>query len=194
MIHCYVQAFICYETCYFHKFHSKTVICRRQIGYLIFCFGCQQLYLVARKNSYTTVYIQIQLLGANWLLRFFCGSQQFFLEVSIFFRSQLATMLLPYPRAYMRRAFPARLRWKRGMRPIAIHVLHWVTPDFKIFYSNRGMHAVQNWAYTREDMVFLPAFMLFWSQLETYSSPCRSLICGISSLMLLLLILDCTHT
>ena len=47
--------------------------------------------------------------------------------------------IIPYPRTYTRRAFPARLGWKRGMRAIAIHVLHWVTPDFKmIFYPNKG--------------------------------------------------------
>ena len=62
---------------------------------------------------------------------------------------------IPYPRAYTCRAFPARLRWKRGMRAIAIHVLHWVTTDMKMtFYQNRGMRAVQNWAYMRKDTVY----------------------------------------
>ncbi len=62
---------------------------------------------------------------------------------------------LPYPRAYTRRVFPARLGWKRGMHAIVIHVLHRVTPDFKmICYQNGGMRAVQNWAYTREDTVY----------------------------------------
>ncbi len=70
-------------------------------------------------------------------------------------RDSLLEGVLPYPRAYTRRAFPARLRWKRGMHAIAIHVLHWEMPDFKmIFYPNRWMRAVQNWAYMREDTVY----------------------------------------
>ena len=54
------------------------------------------------------------------------------------------------------------------MCAIAIHVLHWVTPDFKMMsYQNRGMRAVQNWAYTREDTVPTLKKVVFWGWLFT---------------------------
>ena len=48
----------------------------------------------------------------------------------------------------------SQIGMKQGVSVIVIHDSHWVTADFKMtFYPNRGMRAVQNWAYRREDTV-----------------------------------------
>ena len=48
----------------------------------------------------------------------------------------------------------SEIRMKGGVGVIASHVLHWVTTNLKArFDANKGMHAVQNWAYRREDTV-----------------------------------------
>ena len=45
-------------------------------------------------------------------------------------------------------------KMKVGVGIVAIHVLHWVTTDLKMtFGPDMGMHAVQNWAYRRENTV-----------------------------------------
>ena len=80
---------------------------------------------------------------------------------------------LPYPCAYMHRAFTAGLRWKRGMRAIAIHVSHWVTTNLKMtFDANRGICAVQNWAYMRKDTVLKRN----WQEINAWN-------CGIVSIV-----------
>ncbi len=50
----------------------------------------------------------------------------------------------------------SEIRMKVGMCVIASHDLHWVTTDLEMtFDANRGMRAVQNWAYRREDTVVI---------------------------------------
>ena len=62
---------------------------------------------------------------------------------------------VPYPHVHTRRALPVRSGWKWGWALLS-HVLHWVKTYLEMtFDTNRGLRAISNWAYTREDTVIL---------------------------------------
>ena len=62
----------------------------------------------------------------------------------------------------------SEIREYEGMSIIVDHDSHWVTLDFKMtFDADRGMCAVQNWAYMHEDTVYIISEYFLWDQFMT---------------------------